>query len=45
MDREIDGGQFGLLYFPSEEFEQASSVQARFLSVHPSTRGSLEQSN
>lgn len=31
---EIDGGHFGLLYFPSEEFERASSVQARFLSGH-----------
>jgi pimeloyl-ACP methyl ester carboxylesterase len=28
---EIDGGHFGLLYFPSEEFERASSAQARFL--------------
>jgi uncharacterized protein len=31
---EIDGGHFGLLYFPSEEFEQASSAQVRFLSEH-----------
>jgi len=31
---EIDGGHFGLLYFPSEEFEGASSAQARFLSDH-----------
>jgi uncharacterized protein len=31
---EIDGGHFGLLYFPSEEFERASSAQARFLSDH-----------
>ena len=31
---EIDGGHFGLLYFPSEEFEHASSAQARFLSEH-----------
>jgi uncharacterized protein len=31
---EIDGGHFGLLYFPSEEFERASSTQARFLSDH-----------
>ena len=29
---EIGGGHFGLLYFPSEEFEWASSAQARFLS-------------
>ena len=28
---EIDGGHFGLLYFPSEEFERASSAQTRFL--------------
>jgi uncharacterized protein len=31
---ELDGGHFGLLYFPSEEFERASSAQARFLSDH-----------
>jgi uncharacterized protein len=31
---EIDGGHFGLLYFQSEEFERASSAQARFLSDH-----------
>ncbi len=31
---EIDGGHFGLLYFPSEEFKRASSAQARFLSDH-----------
>jgi uncharacterized protein len=31
---EIDGGHFGLLYFPSEEFERASSAQVRFLSEH-----------
>jgi hypothetical protein len=31
---EIEGGHFGLLYFPSEEFERASSAQARFLSEH-----------
>jgi uncharacterized protein len=31
---EIDGGHFGLLYFPREEFERASSAQARFLSDH-----------
>lgn len=28
---EIDGGHFGLLFFPSPEFEHASSVQARFV--------------
>jgi pimeloyl-ACP methyl ester carboxylesterase len=31
---EIDGGHFGLLYFPSKEFERASSAQVRFLSEH-----------
>jgi pimeloyl-ACP methyl ester carboxylesterase len=31
---DIDGGHFGLLYVPSEEFERASSAQARFLSDH-----------
>jgi uncharacterized protein len=35
---EIDGGHFGLLYFPSEEFEGASYAQARFLSDHLSVR-------
>ena len=29
---EVDGGHFGLVYFPSAEFEAASSVQARFVS-------------
>ncbi len=29
---EIDGGHFGLLYFPSEAFDRASSAEARFLS-------------
>lgn len=28
---DIDGGHFGLLYFPSPEFEQASTAQTRFL--------------
>ncbi len=28
---EIDGGHFGLLYYPSALFEQASSVQRDFL--------------
>lgn len=28
---EIDGGHFGLLYFPSELFDQASTLQAEFL--------------
>jgi len=28
---EIPGGHFGLLYYPSETFDQASSVQSRFL--------------
>jgi uncharacterized protein len=31
---DVDGGHFGLLYVPSEEFERASSAQARFLSEH-----------
>jgi uncharacterized protein len=31
---EIEGGHFGLLYFPSEEFEKAASTQARFLCAH-----------
>jgi uncharacterized protein len=31
---EIEGGHFGLLYFPSEEFERAASAQVRFLSEH-----------
>lgn len=31
---EIEGGHFGLLYFPSPEFDHASSVQAQFLSNH-----------
>lgn len=31
---ETGGGHFGLLYVPSEEFERASSAQARFLSDH-----------
>jgi uncharacterized protein len=31
---EIDGGHFGLLYYPSEELEKASSAQVRFLSDH-----------
>jgi hypothetical protein len=28
---EIDGGHFGLLYYPSALFEQASTVQRDFL--------------
>jgi len=31
---EVDGGHFGLLYFPSPEFERASSVQTQFLTDH-----------
>jgi dienelactone hydrolase len=31
---DIDGGHFGLLYFPSPAFERAASAQARFLSEH-----------
>jgi hypothetical protein len=28
---DIDGGHFGLLYYPSELFKQASEVQCSFL--------------
>lgn len=31
---DIEGGHFGLLYYPSKEFERASSAQARFLTSH-----------
>lgn len=31
---DVEGGHFGLLYFPSPEFERASSVQSRFLADH-----------
>lgn len=31
---EVDGGHFGLLYVPSDEFNRASSAQARFLVTH-----------
>jgi pimeloyl-ACP methyl ester carboxylesterase len=31
---DLDGGHFGLLYYPSEEFDRASSAQARFLKEH-----------
>lgn len=31
---ELDGGHFGLLYHPSDEFDLASSAQARFLVTH-----------
>lgn len=31
---DIEGGHFGLLYYPSELFDEASSVQARFLARH-----------
>ncbi len=31
---DLDGGHFGLLYFPSEAYERASSIQTRFLSEH-----------
>jgi fermentation-respiration switch protein FrsA (DUF1100 family) len=30
----VSGGHFGLVYFPSPEFETSSSVQAQFLSRH-----------
>jgi hypothetical protein len=31
---EIEGGHFGLLYHPSDLFDEASSVQADFLRSH-----------
>src|SRR5918996_1614074 len=31
---EIDGGHFGLLYYPSELFDQASGAQCRFFKAH-----------
>lgn len=31
---ELDGGHFGLLYHPSDEFDRASSAQALFLVTH-----------
>ncbi len=31
---DLEGGHFGLLYWPSEIFDRASSEQARFLSAH-----------
>lgn len=31
---EVSGGHFGLVYFPSREFETSSSAQAQFLSSH-----------
>lgn len=31
---DIDGGHFGLLYYPSDLFDQASSAQCRFLKAH-----------
>lgn len=31
---ELEGGHFGLLYYPSDEFDRASSTQARFLVTH-----------
>lgn len=31
---EVEGGHFGLLYYPSAEFERASSAQVRFLREH-----------
>jgi pimeloyl-ACP methyl ester carboxylesterase len=30
----LEGGHFGLLYYPSEEFDRASSAQAAFLKQH-----------
>lgn len=31
---DLEGGHFGLLYYPSDEFDRASSAQARFLATH-----------
>jgi hypothetical protein len=31
---EIDGGHFGLLYYPSELFDKASKAQCNFLKIH-----------
>jgi uncharacterized protein len=31
---EVDGGHFGLLYHPSDRFDQASAAQAEFLARH-----------
>ena len=31
---EIEGGHFGLLYYPSKLFDKASSAQCRFLRAH-----------
>jgi hypothetical protein len=31
---DLDGGHFGLLYHPSELFDQASRVQADYLTRH-----------
>jgi uncharacterized protein len=31
---DVPGGHFGLLYYPSPEFDQASSAQANFLVRH-----------
>lgn len=39
---EIDGGHFGLLYFPSPTFERASSAEAQFLSAHLSAKEMIE---
>jgi hypothetical protein len=31
---EIDGGHFGLLYHPSEDFEKSSDAQIKFLNKY-----------
>jgi hypothetical protein len=31
---DIEGGHFGLLHYPSDLFEEASAVQAEFLTKH-----------
>ena len=41
---EIDGGHFGLLYYPSELFDQASSAQCRFFKAHLLDAGARSQS-
>jgi hypothetical protein len=36
---EIPGGHFGLLYYPSETFDKASSAQSRFLTENVLSEG------
>lgn len=44
---EIEGGHFGLLYYPSELFDQASRAQCRFLKTYLSggNKGRRKRSN